>query len=955
MPVADGVPMLDKNNIINQRDGESLYQTCLKLRRRLSGVPGFRQYIDEMEEQEAEGADPVSSLWRCFRAGKPLLTISNAAQPEDQKFDVEMRRAGANNAGKADTFQFLKFCMQQLQIPTSETFLITDLFGDNTTGFQKVLKLVNSVLDILDSQGKLERTPEGSEKQSMESLDGVRPAQMTRRDYILKELVETERQYVHHLLNLQALRRELEETGVLTGDSIHDIFLNLNNILDFAQRFLIRLEQQYSTKEEDQDWGELFVHYENQFRQYEPFIANQVKCELTCTKDWDKMKMAASSQHMQQMLATPATLNSFLIKPFQRLTKYPLMLKDLMKQAEDDTLKLHLQQGIDVIEGVLNQANASLDRDTREAAREDVAMRVEDWRKLKIDQFGELLRFGTFSVQKSDSGKDNEREYHIYLFEAILLCCKDANPNKKKYGKDKPPPLPKGSKPRLQLKGRIFIKNVTNDIVISKPGLHTLQIFWKGDDSTENFTIKFKNEDMLRTWKDELDRLRDTVQTRLSRQNTTSDSQFTLLAGAQMQNPYAEADLDEEEEALLNDQSGFSEFSMSRNASSTSLRSRSTTSGSGGTIMPNPSMRPPRFPMPEPGSLPPLNTRMLPGAPSPMERDGPSYFSPTSERDMHTPLTASTRSSSQSAFSSYNRYGTPVSAWSHPEESNRNTAPAMSRSIKDGGNPYLQNGRSTRPSLPPSVQSAQQLGMGINRMRSASSPDIHNNLPQNQRYHNRPTAPPNESVPNVPPIPAHVAGRVAPVNRSQNNSPTGLPIRTATQSPGAPPAYGLPPRPNIGASHRTYDHSYGASGDPRSATPNGFPPLLAASDRTSAGQTSTTNGDTEPYMPYQLKAKVCFDNNYITLVIASNIQFRSLTDRIDAKLSRFTQHSIGSGSVRLRYQDEDGDYVLIDSDEAVHDAFLDWRETHADKIAAGQTGEILLFCHSASGEPIQPQ
>ena len=467
MPVPDGVPMLDKNNIINQREGESLYQTCLKLRQRLSRVPSFGPFIDEMEEQEAEGADPVSSLWRCFRTGKPLLTIYNAAQPEGKKLDVDARKAGTNNAGKADTFQFIKFCMQQMGI--SETFLITDLFGDNTTGFQKVLKVVNSVLDILDLEGKLEHTPEGSEKQSMESLDGV-PVQMTRRAYILRELVETERQYVHHLLNLQTLRRELEETSVLTGDSIHNIFLNLNNILDFAQRFLIRLEQQYAANEEDQNWGELFVHYDQQFRQYEPFIANQVKCEETCVKEWDKMKMAARSSHMEQMLSTPATLNSFLIKPFQRLTKYPLMLKDLAKQTEDEALKTDLEDGINVIQSVLEQANASIDRDNRQAAREEVAVRVEDWRKLKIETFGDLLLFGTFAVQKSDSGKDNEREYHIYLFEAILLCCKDVNPNKKKYGRDRPAPLTKGGKPRLQLKGRIFLKNVTNILVISKPG-----------------------------------------------------------------------------------------------------------------------------------------------------------------------------------------------------------------------------------------------------------------------------------------------------------------------------------------------------------------------------------------------------------------------------------------------------------------------------------------------------
>jgi cell division control protein 24 len=100
------------------------------------------------------------------------------------------------------------------------------------------------------------------------------------------------------------------------------------------------------------------------------------------------------------------------------------------------------------------------------------------------------------------------------------------------------------------------------------------------------------------------------------------------------------------------------------------------------------------------------------------------------------------------------------------------------------------------------------------------------------------------------------------------------------------------------------------------------------------------------FMPSQLKAKVNFDDNYVTLVIASNILFRSLTDRVDAKLARFTNRSIGSRSVRLRYRDEDGDFVTIDSDEAVQLAFMEWRDQHQNMLAAGQVGEIQLFCQT---------
>jgi cell division control protein 24 len=187
----------------------------------------------------------------------------------------------------------------------------------------QVIKMVNRVLDILEMQGQL-RKPSGAASDSQGDQVGV--VKLTKRQHILKELLETERDYIHHLQNLQALKKELEETGALTGDASHQIFLNLNNLLDFAQRFLIRMEQHYALPEERQDWGHLFIEAEEAFRQYEPFIANQLRCDEICLREWDKIRSAPRSLDLQQMVAMPATLNSFFVKPFQRLTKYPLML-----------------------------------------------------------------------------------------------------------------------------------------------------------------------------------------------------------------------------------------------------------------------------------------------------------------------------------------------------------------------------------------------------------------------------------------------------------------------------------------------------------------------------------------------------------------------------------------------------------------------------------------------------
>ena len=74
-------------------------------------------------------------------------------------------------------------------------------------------------------------------------------------------------------------------------------------------------------------------------------------------------------------------------------------------------LKEDLAGAIETIQSILQQANASIAREEREDALLDLNDRVEDWKSLRIDSFGELMLFGTFSVLKGDGGgKDQEKE-----------------------------------------------------------------------------------------------------------------------------------------------------------------------------------------------------------------------------------------------------------------------------------------------------------------------------------------------------------------------------------------------------------------------------------------------------------------------------------------------------------------------------------------------------------------
>lgn len=458
----------------------------------------------------------------------------------------------------------------------------------------------------------------------------------------------------------------------------------------------------------------------------------------------------------------------------------------------------------------------------------------------------------------------------------------------------------------------------------------------------DNFIIRYPNEDVMKKWYKDIDTQRaKQAEERSARHTGTSETEFTYMKNVQnMPNPYQQEY--EAEEELQKEAAFFSEFPTSRNASSTSLRSRSATGGSGGSA-PLSAGRPQRFPMPDT----PLHTQYASGTVSPAERSMPSYFSPT-----ETPFT-SARSSSQSI--PYPRQTTPSNMWN--EESNRYTAPAMSRGASRDStnwNPYFNSSNSSargpqRPSLSPfsGPQAQSPNGMAQARMRSASSPDIHHHI-AHLRGHAMQTV---DNVP-VPPIPSHMANMRAPVNRSQTSSPTNtnLPIRSATQSQGVQQQHTQrPTQPTHFHEPQYFSRAPTLNTSQSPALDQPPSPLGEEPEPEQQTHTQPTPLSQDPLMPTQLKAKVNFDDNYVTLVIASNILYRSLTDRVDAKLARFTNRSIGGKSVRLRYKDEDGDFVTIDSDEAVQLAFMEWRDQHQEMLAKGQVGEIQLFC-----QPVEP-
>lgn len=457
----------------------------------------------------------------------------------------------------------------------------------------------------------------------------------------------------------------------------------------------------------------------------------------------------------------------------------------------------------------------------------------------------------------------------------------------------------------------------------------------------------------MNKWRDQIQEQKQILfeQARSSGQTGTSETVFTSMrTQSQPENPYLQnEEVEDEDDSTFTPGMVTSEFPVSRNPSSNSLRNIAAQNGSRGP--------PSRLGFTDNGMQPPLslNTNVPAGVDSPGDFPGNSYFSPSADSP------SSTRSSSQAGLLPFPRQGTPSNHWSH-EDSKHRTAPATSGpSSREGHGPlnaYQMNGRTVlRPSLPvmPANQAshaAQQLAMAQNRMRSASTPNIHDpaaatsNGAGSKRYANGQLQPTIDNVP-VPPIPSHMAQMRGTLNRSQTSSPTNiLPgARSATQSP-------MPPhgRPGQHAEQAIYNPSSsshqrqpGSQGDQRTYNQGGYGPAPIQVLRSPPMPMHTAPEGQIPY-PSQLKVKIWFEPapSHVTIVVPIVIKHRSLIDRIDSKMVKISSASISKGTARLRYKDMENDLVTIGSDEDVQLAIEDWGLAHEDHLREGVVSDFEL-------------
>nr|XP_046248535.1 guanine nucleotide exchange factor DBS isoform X3 [Scatophagus argus] len=242
-----------------------------------------------------------------------------------------------------------------------------------------------------------------------------------RRRHIMTELIETERLYVEELQSIiEGYFAELDnsELSHLIPPSLENkrdvLFGNLPEIYEFHNRtFLRELE---NCAEKPELVGTCFLKRKEELQVYEKYCQNKPRSEVL----WRQCGDSLFFQECQKKLDHKLSLDAYLLKPVQRITKYQLMLKEMLKCSKGEGTA-ELEEALATVLDIIKSVNDSMHQ---------IAITGFEG---NLSELGKLLMQGSFNVwtdhkkghsKVKDLARFKPMQRHLFLYDKTLLFCK---------------------------------------------------------------------------------------------------------------------------------------------------------------------------------------------------------------------------------------------------------------------------------------------------------------------------------------------------------------------------------------------------------------------------------------------------------------------------------------------------------------------------------------------------
>jgi hypothetical protein len=253
-----------------------------------------------------------------------------------------------------------------------------------------------------------------------------------KRAALISELIETEEHYIEDLrILIEVFLQPLKK--VLSKQEIFQLFSNVEALLPVNEGLLVALKQ----PEAHEKIGEIFCEKGDLLKLYAVYCSNQPFTNSRIKEFSSKYKefKVAIEKAFENPRCRNLGFDSFLIAPMQRVTKYPMLLQELLRKTSPthpdyrrlETASKHIREIVDLI----NERTRASENVQKLA---DIEAKLIDCPSLNlVQQKRILLHQGTLHhiVNKQSTPR------WCFLFNDLMLICNETisptNPNEKKY------------------------------------------------------------------------------------------------------------------------------------------------------------------------------------------------------------------------------------------------------------------------------------------------------------------------------------------------------------------------------------------------------------------------------------------------------------------------------------------------------------------------------------------
>uniref|UniRef100_A0A7S4NWX6 DH domain-containing protein n=1 Tax=Paramoeba aestuarina TaxID=180227 RepID=A0A7S4NWX6_9EUKA len=256
------------------------------------------------------------------------------------------------------------------------------------------------------------------------------------RRLILMEIFETEKLYVKDLQYIvDEWLKPLRSSEIISRGQLPDVFGNIELILNVNSELFEKLDKCFHSYpegtpgEQINGFGEIFEASSRLLVCYHQFCSNHQKA-LECFSAWRK-NSSKFDNFASEKEGTGLSLGSYLIKPVQRICKYPLLFRELLKHTpEGHPDRAPLEKASDTLKDVTLQINEIKRAAENLSKLHEVDNQISGFHDGIITEGRVFVKDGTLN---KINPKKKIQERHFFLFSDILIWCEKGGVKKTLY------------------------------------------------------------------------------------------------------------------------------------------------------------------------------------------------------------------------------------------------------------------------------------------------------------------------------------------------------------------------------------------------------------------------------------------------------------------------------------------------------------------------------------------